>query len=78
MIPLTLSAVADITGARLGPLTGPAALVRSVVIDSRQAGPAPCSPPCPASGRTGTTSRSPRSRRARWPCSPAGRWACPH
>jgi UDP-N-acetylmuramoyl-tripeptide--D-alanyl-D-alanine ligase len=39
VIPLTLSAVADITGARLGPLTGPAALVRSVVIDSRQAGP---------------------------------------
>ena len=39
MIPLTLAAIAEITGARLGPFTGPAALVRSVVIDSRQAGP---------------------------------------
>ena len=39
MIPLTLAAIADITGASLGPFTGPAALVRSVVIDSRQAGP---------------------------------------
>ena len=39
MIPLTLAAIADITGARLGPFAGPAALVRSVVIDSRQAGP---------------------------------------
>ena len=39
MIPLTLAAIAEITGASLGPFTGPAALVRSVVIDSRQAGP---------------------------------------
>ena len=39
MIPLTLAAIADITGASLGPFTGPAALARSVVIDSRQAGP---------------------------------------
>ena len=39
MIPLTLAAIAEITGASLGPFTGPAALARSVVIDSRQAGP---------------------------------------
>jgi UDP-N-acetylmuramoyl-tripeptide--D-alanyl-D-alanine ligase len=39
VIPLTLAAIAEITGASLGPFTGPAALVRSVVIDSRQAGP---------------------------------------
>ena len=39
MIPLTLAAIAEITGASLGPSTGPAALVRSVVIDSRQAAP---------------------------------------
>ena len=39
MIPLTLAAVAEITGAALGPFTGPAAVVRSVVIDSRQAVP---------------------------------------
>ncbi len=39
MIPLTLAAIAEITGASLSPMTGPAALVRSVVIDSRQAGP---------------------------------------
>ena len=39
MIPLTLAAIAEITGASLGPSTGPAALVRSVVIDSRQARP---------------------------------------
>jgi UDP-N-acetylmuramoyl-tripeptide--D-alanyl-D-alanine ligase len=39
VIPLTLAAIADITGASLGPCTGPAALARSVVIDSRQAGP---------------------------------------
>ena len=39
MIPLTLAAIAQITGASPGPFTGPAALVRSVVIDSRQAGP---------------------------------------
>jgi UDP-N-acetylmuramoyl-tripeptide--D-alanyl-D-alanine ligase len=38
VIPLTLAAIAEITGASLGPFTGPAALVRSVVIDSRQAG----------------------------------------
>jgi len=39
VIPLTLAAIAEITGASLSPMTGPAALVRSVVIDSRQAGP---------------------------------------
>jgi UDP-N-acetylmuramoyl-tripeptide--D-alanyl-D-alanine ligase len=39
VIPLTLAAIAEITGASLGPFTGPAALARSVVIDSRQAGP---------------------------------------
>ena len=39
MIPLTLAAIAKITGASLGTCTGPAAMVRSVVIDSRQAGP---------------------------------------
>ena len=39
MIPLTLSAIAEITGASLGPGTSPAALARSVIIDSRQAGP---------------------------------------
>ena len=39
MIPLALAAIAEITGASLGPGTGPAALARSVVIDSRQAGP---------------------------------------
>jgi UDP-N-acetylmuramoyl-tripeptide--D-alanyl-D-alanine ligase len=39
VIPLTLAAIAEITGASLGPFAGPAALVRSVVIDSRQAGP---------------------------------------
>src|SRR5207245_2912698 len=37
---------------------------------------APCSRPCPASGRTGTTSRPPRSSAARWRCSPPGRSAC--
>lgn len=39
MIPLSLAAIAEITGASLGPFTGPAAVARSVVIDSRQAGP---------------------------------------
>jgi len=39
VIPLKLAAIAEITGASLSPMTGPAALVRSVVIDSRQAGP---------------------------------------
>jgi len=39
VIPLTLAAIAKITGASLGTCTGPAAPVRSVVIDSRQAGP---------------------------------------
>jgi UDP-N-acetylmuramoyl-tripeptide--D-alanyl-D-alanine ligase len=39
VIPLTLATIAEITGASLGPCTGPAALARSVVIDSRQAGP---------------------------------------
>ena len=39
MIPLTLAAIADITGASLGPFAGPATMVRSVVIDSRQAAP---------------------------------------
>jgi UDP-N-acetylmuramoyl-tripeptide--D-alanyl-D-alanine ligase len=37
--PLTLAAIAKITGAGLSPGTGPDAVVRSVVIDSRQAGP---------------------------------------
>jgi len=39
VIPLSLAAIAEITGASLGPFTGPAAVARSVVIDSRQAGP---------------------------------------
>jgi len=39
VIPLTLAAIAKITGASLGTCTGPAATVGSVVIDSRQAGP---------------------------------------
>jgi UDP-N-acetylmuramoyl-tripeptide--D-alanyl-D-alanine ligase len=39
VIPLTLAEIAKITGASLGPCTGPAAVARSVVIDSRQAGP---------------------------------------
>ena len=39
MIPLSLAAIAEITGASLGPFTGPAAVASSVVIDSRQAGP---------------------------------------
>jgi UDP-N-acetylmuramoyl-tripeptide--D-alanyl-D-alanine ligase len=39
VIPLTLAEIAKITGASPGPVTSPDALVRSVVIDSRQAGP---------------------------------------
>jgi UDP-N-acetylmuramoyl-tripeptide--D-alanyl-D-alanine ligase len=39
VIPLSLAAIAEITGASLGPFTAPAAVASSVVIDSRQAGP---------------------------------------
>jgi UDP-N-acetylmuramoyl-tripeptide--D-alanyl-D-alanine ligase len=39
VIPLSLAAVAEITGAAPGPMTDAAAVARSVVIDSRQAGP---------------------------------------
>jgi UDP-N-acetylmuramoyl-tripeptide--D-alanyl-D-alanine ligase len=39
VIPMSLAAIAEVTGARLGPFTGPAAVAGSVVIDSRQAGP---------------------------------------
>jgi UDP-N-acetylmuramoyl-tripeptide--D-alanyl-D-alanine ligase len=39
VIPLTLAAIAQITGAAPGPLTDTAAVAGSVVIDSRQAGP---------------------------------------
>src|SRR5579863_1414681 len=35
---MSLAAIAEATGARLGPFTGPAAVATSVVIDSRQAG----------------------------------------
>ena len=39
MIPLSLAAIAQITGAAPGPMTDTAAVAGSVVIDSRQAGP---------------------------------------
>ena len=39
MIPLSLAAIAKITGAAPAPGTDTAAVARSVVIDSRQAGP---------------------------------------
>ncbi len=39
MIPLSLAAIAEVTGASAGPGTDTAAVARSVVIDSRQAGP---------------------------------------
>jgi UDP-N-acetylmuramoyl-tripeptide--D-alanyl-D-alanine ligase len=39
VIPLSLAAIAEITGASPAPGTDTAAVARSVVIDSRQAGP---------------------------------------
>jgi UDP-N-acetylmuramoyl-tripeptide--D-alanyl-D-alanine ligase len=39
VIPLSLAAIAEITGAAPGPMTDTAAMAGSVVIDSRQAGP---------------------------------------
>ena len=39
MIPLSLAAIAEITGASLGAGTDPGAVADSVVIDSRKAGP---------------------------------------
>jgi UDP-N-acetylmuramoyl-tripeptide--D-alanyl-D-alanine ligase len=39
VIPLSLAAIAEITGATPGPMTDTAAVASSVVIDSRQAGP---------------------------------------